>query len=582
MARLVPYENVDFLNIKSSLINHLKNQDRFKGYDFEGSNMNVLIDLLSYNTYSNMTYYNMSIGEMFLDSAQIKNSVISHAKELNYLPRSRRSSGAVVDLVVTATQNSNTFIIPKGYKFVGRCGSVNYTFITTKSYAAARTVGNNFEAKDVGIFEGRVINEIITPNETTLSNAFIDTRSIEVAVNLQAYKPQTTIFGVNELDSVFYIQPEINDKYSIQFGDNLFGRQPTATDQILVTYRVSSGSEANGVASFSCNAEAIGASTIVVKPQGISVGGADTETVQNIRKYAPKALQVQDRAVTASDYEVLLKTRFPEIESISVYGGDEADPPQFGRVIVVVDVKGRDGAAESELGLYKDYITPKSPLTIEPIFKQAEFMYGNLEVDVIYDNNDTLLSTAALEGLVRDAIANYSSTNLNKFKARLPLSDLGYNITLANDAIVSASVTAHPVIDYRPPIGTLENPTFNFNQALIRPYAFNEDAGLTNYKPSVKSTAFTIEGTLVEIQDNGNGVIQALVANTNAKSIFKRNIGTVNSDTGVIALKGITVDSYEGSAINIITNIADADIVTPKDRIFRLRQSDITVNLRSN
>ena len=161
----------DFLNIKSSLINHLKNQDRFKGYDFEGSNMNVLIDLLSYNTYSNMTYYNMSIREMFLDSAQIKNSVISHAKELNYLPRSRRSSGAVVDLVVTATQNSNTFIIPKGYKFVGRCGSVNYTFITTKSYAAARTVGNNFEAKDVGIFEGRVINEIITPNETTLSNS---------------------------------------------------------------------------------------------------------------------------------------------------------------------------------------------------------------------------------------------------------------------------------------------------------------------------------------------------------------------------------------------------------------------------
>lgn len=582
MARLVPYDNVDFLNIKASLINHLKNQDRFKGYDFEGSNMNVLVDLLSYNAYNNMLYYNMSIGEMFLDSAQVKNSVVSHAKELNYLPRSRRSSGAIVDLVITATQNSNTFIIPKGYKFIGRCGSVNYTFITTKSYAATRTTGNNFEAKDVGIFEGRVINEVLTPTQSQLSNAYIDSRSIEVTVNGEAYTPQTTIFGVNELDRVFYIQPELNDKYSIQFGDNLFGRQPQTTDKIIATYRVSSGAEANGVASFSCNAEAIGASTIVVKPQGISVGGADTESIQSIRKYAPKALQVQDRAVTASDYEILLKTRFPEIESISVYGGDEADPPQFGRVIVVVDVKGRDGAAESELGLYKDYITPKSPLTIEPIFKQAEFMYGNLDVQVTYDRNDTLFSTAALEGLIRDQISTYSATNLNKFKARLPLSDLGYNITSTNAALISTSITAHPIIDYKPPLGTLENPTFNFAQALVKPYAFNEDNGLTNYKPSVKSTAFTIEGTLVELQDDGNGTIQALVANTNARSIFKRNIGTVDYDKGVIALKGITVDSYEGNAINIIVNIEGSDIVTPKDRIFRLRQSDITVNLRPN
>lgn len=582
MARLVPYENVDFLNIKTNLINHLKNQDRFKGYDFEGSNMNVLVDLLAYNAYNNMMYYNMSIGEMFLDSAQIKNSVVSHAKELNYLPRSRRSAVATVDLVVTASQNSNSFIIPKGFKFQGRCGSITYTFITDKSYVATRSTGNSFTANGVKIYEGRVINEILSYDDTLLSNPYIDTRSITLEVNSEPFQVQNTIFGVGETDRVFYIQPEINDKYSIQFGDNAFGYQPTATDKIIVTYRVSSGEEANGVASFTCNAAGINATSIVVKPRGVSAGGAEPETIQSVRKYAPKALQVQDRAVTAYDYEVLLKTRFPEIESISVYGGDEAEPPQFGRVIIVVDVEGRDGASASELALYKDYISKKSPLTIEPLFKEAQFMYANLEVDVIFDRNDTLVSSAALEAIVRDSITTYSSNNLNKFNARLSLSDFGYDISQSNAAIVSVSVTSHPVIDYKPALGVTESPSFDFRQALVKPYAYNDTNGLTNYKPSVKSTKFTINGTLVELQDDGKGVIQAIVANTNERSIFNRNLGTVDYDKGIISLKNLTVDSFEGNAIQIITNISDIDIVTPKDRIFRLRQSDITVSLRSN
>lgn len=544
--------------------------------------MNVLIDLMAKNAYDNMMYYNMSIGEMFLDSAQVKNSVVSHAKELNYLPRSRRSSSAIVDLTITATQSANTFIIPKGYKFQGRCGNVTYTFITNKSYSATRVSGNTFKATDVAIFEGRIINELLDSQDTLLSNTFIDTRSIALKVNGVEYSVAKTIFGVGERDSVFYIQPELNNKYSIQFGDNLFGYQPTATDQIAVSYRVCSGPEANGVASFTCNAPAIGATNISVKPQGFSVGGADSESIQSIRKYAPKALQVQDRAVTAYDYEILLKTRFPEIESISVFGGDEADPPQFGRVIVVVDVKGRDGASASELALYKDYISTKTPLTIEPVFKEAEFMYGNLSVDVIYDRNDTLVSTAALEAIVRDTITSYNIDNLNKFRARFVLSDMSYAISQSNQAILSTSMTAHPLIDYKPPLGITESPTFKFNQPLIQPYAYNDSNGLTNYKPSVKSTKFTIEGTLVELQDNGLGVIQALVANTNERAIFKRDMGSVSYTDGTISLKNLKVDSFEGNSINIIVNIASSDIVTPKDRIFRLRQSDITVNLRPN
>jgi hypothetical protein len=582
MARLVPYNNLDFSNIKANLLGHLRNQEQFKGFDFEGSNMNVLVDLMAYNAYQNMIYYNMTIGEMFLDSAQVKNSVVSHAKELNYLPRSRRSAGAVVDLVITSPQTSNSFIIPKGYRFQGRCGGVSYNFITSKSYVATRTATNTFEVKDVAIFEGRIISEVLSYDDTLLSNPYIDTRSITVTVNDVPFSLATTIFGVGERDAVYYVQAELNDKYSIQFGDNIFGYQPTATDKIVATYRVCSGPEANGVASYTCNATAIGARSIIVKPQGVSVGAAESESIQSIRKYAPKALQVQDRAITTYDYEVLLKRRFPEIESISVFGGDEADPPQFGRVIVVVDVQGRDGASESELALYKDFISSKSPLTIEPVFKSADFMYGNLAVDVVYDRNDTLISTGAIEGLVRDAITTYSNNNLNKFSARLSLSDLGYNISVANQAIVSASVTAHPIIDYKPPLQVTQNPTFHFNQRLVKPYPYTDANGLLDYKPALKSTKFTIDDTLVELQDDGNGLIQAIVANTNERSIYKKSIGTVDYDNGIVSLKNLKVDNFEGNSIQIIVNIADNDIVTPKDRIFRLRQSDITVNLRPN
>ena len=196
MAKIAPYNKLDFTQIKANLLAHLQNQDQFKGFDFEGSNMNVLVDLLAYNTYSNMTYYNMTLGETFLDSAQLKNSVVSHAKELNYLPRSRRSAGALLSLRITASQAGNTFTIPRGTSFLGRCGNVSYNFITNKTYSATRegSSGNIFVANDVAVFEGRTIVEVLDYANTVLSNSFIDTRSIRLFVNGEEYRYATGIF----------------------------------------------------------------------------------------------------------------------------------------------------------------------------------------------------------------------------------------------------------------------------------------------------------------------------------------------------------------------------------------------------
>lgn len=580
MARIVPYNEVDFFETKERLLNFLKNQDRFKGYDFEGSNLSVLVDLLAYNSYNQLQYYNMSIGEMFLDSAQLRNSAVSHAKELNYLPRSRRSATALVNLIITAIQGSNSFIIPKGTSFIGRCGNISYEFTTDQTYIAERTNGNNFYVEGIKIYEGRLITEVLTTENTVISNAAVDTRSIRVFVNGKEFRYATTIFGVQPNDDVFYLQPELNGKYSIQFGEDVFGYEPTAGDELVVQYRITVGKAANGVASFITDAGALGARNINVLAQGMSVGGADIESLENIKKFAPKAFQVQERAVTSKDYEILLRQRFPEIQSISVFGGDEAEPPQYGRVIIAVDVEGRDGVSESEMELYKTYIKDKSPLTIEPVFQPAAFMYAKLNVAVKYDRNDALFSAAQLEALIRERIASFSDDTLDDFDVGLITSALQANLLQATASIDSVSITTNPIIDWSPPLQQRISPTFKFGSSFVKPYPYQPNVGIVDFKPAFESSGFTLQGTPVIMQDDGNGFVQALIANVNDRTVFKTNIGTVDYNRGIIVLKDLTVEEYVGNQIKLTVNTVDQDIFPPKDRIIRVRQEDVTVSIR--
>jgi hypothetical protein len=579
MARVAPYNKVDFFDARSRLLSFLKNQDRFKGYDFEGSNMSVLVDLLAYNTYNQLQYYNMAIGEMFLDSAQVRNSVVSHAKELNYIPRSRRSAKGIVDLQIRATQDSNTFIVPRFTRFLGRCGNITYEFLTDKAYAAARVEGNLFTVDGVELFEGRIIDEILPYDNTVISNDSIDTRSLQVFVNGVEYKLATTIFGVDPTDPVFYIQPEINDKYSVQFGQNIFGYQPTATDEIRIRYRICSGTDANGVNSYTTTANNYGASSIIAVPQGVAVGGAQIEDTESIRKFAPRAFQVQERAVTAKDYEILLRQRFPQIESISVFGGDEAEPPQFGRVIISVDVKGRDGASQTELDLFKNYIKDKTPIAIEPVFQSAKFMYAKCFVTVKYSRNDSLLSVEQIESGIREVINSYSDDSLNDFDVGLIVSALENRLTVVDQSIDSVSIQTHPVIEWAPATDIITSPQFNFGSELIKPYPYNEQNGLTDFKPSITTTVFTINGQPITAQDDGKGNLIGLIANTNEPSIYRRDLGTVDYNRGIVAFKDIKVESFEGAAIRIAASTVDADVFAPKDYIVRIRQSDVTVSI---
>ena len=587
MANISPVQNLDFFETKSALKTYLSNQDRFADYDFEGSNMNVLLDLLAYNTFYNNYYYNMAISEMFLDSAQERNSLVSHAKELNYMPRSRRSAKATVTFNITATQSGNFFVIPKDTKVNGKCGNTTFTFIADKAYTAvSNEVATNplgprvYTATGVEVYQGRLMTETLDISDTTLSNEMIDSSSLYVEVNNEEYVYKTDIFGITATDKVFYLQPEEDNKYSIQFGQDKFGKQPTAGDTITAKYRITSGPDANGVTSMTSNGIA-GAGSVNVTVTSPSAGGLLTETSESIRMFAPKALQVQERAVTKRDYEILLRSRFPNIEAISVYGGDEVEPPQFGKVIISVDVTGGEGAADFEIASFSDYLKDKTPLTIEPVFVPAKFLFIDTVVDVVFDPNITTKSASQIRSEATNAITAYSTTNLADFNKTLRQSRLAAALDSVDNSIISSSIFASPIIQFVPILNTVQNPAFSYETPLVKPYAYDVTTGLDGFTPAVRTTKLTIEGTLVTLQDDGAGKMMAVTASTATTSVFKRSIGTINYSTGAIKLSNLIVDSFEGGAVKFIANSVAKDVKAPKDRIITIRGEDITVNVTS-
>jgi hypothetical protein len=594
MADNYSFTELDFGQIKDNLKNYLKGQAQFRDYDFEGSNMNVLLDVLAANTFQNNFYRNMVFSEMFMDSAIMRENVASHAKELGYTPSSRSSATARLDITFSnVTDNPNFITIPTGTKFNAQCGNKTFIFTTARNHSVT-AIDGIYSVSDIPVYEGKVIREYYTvdnstdPQDYIINNENIDIDSIRVYVRDNANDNSTkkefvrknSIFGVEINDRVFYLEPYFDNLYKIDFGRDKFGLQPANGNVIEIEYRVTKGTEANGARNFSPVTNISGYPARVTNDY-TAINGSERESVEDIKFFAPKSIQTQERAVTKSDYEILLKQRFPSIQAISVYGGDELDPPQYGKVYISVDVLGSIGAGDSEIIAFKEYIRGKTPLTIEPVFRAAEFMFTDLSVTVYYDPNTTTKSSGDLEAIIRTAIADYSETNLNQFGITLRQSRLVNFIDNLDVSVSSSDLSTKAIIEYSPPLATISNPSFNFGNALNQPYPFDETIGFTNYTPAITSSQFSIDGVLVTMQDDGQGNILAITASSATRRVFKRNLGTVNYTTGVVKLSNFIVSSYVGDSIRILANTKNKDIKAPKERILIVRPSDISVSVLS-
>ena len=594
-----PITELDFDAIKAQLRDYLKAQAQFKDYNFEGSNLSVLLDVLSFNTFQNNFYTNMAINEMFLDSAVIKNSVVSHAKELNYIPRSRKSAKAVLKLVIRAPNETNsTITIPQYSNFSSNYLGDTFNFVTQQTYVARKNINPvtnevTFVAENVEVFEGQMLTSfqregfIVDADgvlRVYLTNDEVDTDSLVVFVDAEATEDQNvftrahTIYGVKPLDKVFYLEPYFDDRYSIYFGKNQFGLQPEEFEDVRVRYRICSGEEANGASSFS--ASFIEDATIDCQTTTPAAGGAERETLESIRYFAPKALQIQERACTTKDYEVLLQQRFPEIKAVSAYGGEDLTPPQFGKVAISVFLNDDTELISSTLSnAFISYLNEKSPLGIEPIFVQTKFIYAELDMDVTYTKTLTDKNSAQIESLVRGAVQSYASDNLEDFNSVLYRSKLAAQADKVDTAIQSTIIEATPYIEFAPVVNVTTAPSFEFGTELVKPYPFRSSAGFSNYKPAITSTPFDVDGVCVHFQDDGVGNIMTVTDDATNPEVVNPKAGTVDYKTGTINISNFIVEEYTGSAIKIKAKTKTGDVRSPQGRVFLIRDTDVFVTV---
>jgi hypothetical protein len=590
--------SLDFDTIKANLKSHLRSQAIFKDFDFEGSNMSVLIDVLAYNTSLNAFYMNMLASESFLDSSQLRSSVISHAKELNYRPRSARSSKAVITLEVEQN-NNNTLTIPKGTSFTATYNFQTYTFTTDEVKVYFTTLDEEtgtykFVTDEINIYEGFYVTETFEMDQTNeslrfvLSNPMIDTSSLIVnsvedgGSTIVNYALSDSLLGLDNQSRRYFLQACEQDKYELIFGDDIIGRRPKDGALITVQYRISSGEVPNGASLFAPDLDLTtdNSGRVTLTTVTKAVGGAVPESLSSIKFNAPRHFQTQERAITDSDYETLLKTAFPEIDAISVYGGDSVSPPQYGKVFIALSINGVDTLPVSKRDEYYSFIKPKMANPIIPVFVNPTFVYARVDTKVKYNLNITTLKPDEIRLLVAASVEAYNDDNLNDFAATLHSSRFVRAIDDAHSSIVSNETELHIYKKITPTLGVTQNIDIDFGIPLRDDIPELELAHSVNELRTVFSSPFTYGDETVVIEDDGVGNLRMMRPQSSGYT-FVKSIGTVDYLNGYLQLINFSCDRYDGQSIRIYAAPDSLDITSSNNDILRIEPSEVNIQIET-
>ncbi len=583
---------LDFDTLKNNIKTYLKTNTAFKDYNYDGSNMATLVDVLAYNTYLNSFYLNMVASEMFLDTAQLRDSVVSHAKELNYLPRSHTSSQAVVDIIITPSTSVSSVLIPKGTTFTTRVGGSTYSFATAENIVLNNTSNGAYIASNTSIYEGSYVTESFVYDESVsnqrfvLSNPTLEVASATVTViedsaeTIHTYVRAQSLFDVTPTSKIFFVQPAENGQYEIVFGDGVFGRKPKNSSVVAIEYRVSSGSVPNGASTFVNDGAIDGHTNIIVTTIASAVAGSAAESVESIRFNAPRSVATQERAVTVADYKTLLQIQFPEIQSVNVYGGEDVDPPQYGKVFISVDITDADGVPNANKDVYRNFIRTRTPLTITPEFVDPDFTYIDVNTTVKYNVNISTKQPEEIKTVVQSAINDFSDDFLDDFQATLRYSQLLKAIDAADSAIVGNETEVRAIKILAAPtlkIGQNTNYVIDFDFPLSREYYVTEDRFSTSLSHTVQSSQFTFNGKTCTIKDNA-GVLN-IVTDQGEESVVVQSIGTTDVDIGRITLINFNPSNVSGGILKFYVIPASKDISSSKNIILRVLEQDIDINV---
>lgn len=582
---------LDFDSIKTSLKTYLSEQNEFKDYDFEGSNLSVLVDILAYNTYQNAFYLNMVGNEMFLDSAKLRDSVISHAKELNYLPRSFTSSKADLRLTITPTDvNKNSIVVPKGTGFISRVDDYSFTFTTTENLVITNKVNGSFVSDTITVYEGNYLSDTYAVNYANplvfkINNKNVDISSVAVtvledngSVNLE-YSRATSLFGYDENSTVFFLQPGIGDLYEVVFGDGVVGRKPKNNAIVIIEYRTSNGELPNGAFRFINSGRIDNEANVAITTVKAAADGAVAEDLNSIKFNAPRAFTTQERAITAEDYENLLKASFPEINAVTAYGGEDANPPQYGRIFVSIDLTDVDGLPKIKEDQYKRFLRSRSTVAMEPLFITPDYTYLKVDSTVRYNINRTGLNPEDIRTYVIDSILNYASTNLNSFAKTFRYSKLVQAIDATDASVVSNETDVLLVKYLSPALNTSLNLTVDFKNPLTQEIPLLSDEHPIIDVHGITSTSFTYAGIQnCVLEDNGDGLVR-IVTPVGASHKKIVDIGTVDYDTGIVRLNNFNIQNFSGTSLKIYAEPRSRDITAIQNVILNIIEPDVNITI---
>ena len=587
MADRLRVTELDFDTIKSNLQTFLNQQSQFTDYDFEGSGLNVLLDILAYNTHYNAYYLNMVANESFLDSALLRDSVVSHAKTLGYLPHSMKAPNATINFLVSApTSTDGTLTIPSGYSFLSnQIDSKVYNFVVLEDTIVTKA-NSSYYFENLNISEGQLITYSFNHNQTsnpkqvfTLPDNDIDTTTIKVGVSpspttteIAVYNLVTDILDVTNDSQVYYLQETKNGQYQIYFGNGIVGKSLPDGSVVSVTYLVTNGTSANKANNF------VGALTLTdslnetltnftVTPVSAASGGAERETVDDIKFGSAAQFATQNRLITTKDYESYIRKNYPSIDSISVWGGEEETPRAYGKVFVSLKPKEDYYISETEKRrILTEIIAPKAIVSVETIIRDPEYLYLLVSNYVQYNKNKTTQNAEGIKNSIKNSILLYNQTFLNKFGATFVLSKLQDSIDGVDlNAILGSETILRLQKRFEPDLTISASYVINFNSVLHR-------GTLTNRMTSTEFDVFDRTGTrrtviLEEVPQSYTGVSSVQVTNRGAGFITNPTVTITGDGVGATAtativnggLDSITVTNRGSGYTRAVATLSGGD-----------------------
>ena len=565
--------DLDFDAVKSNFKTFLSQQNGFTDYNFEGSGMSVLMDLLAYNTHYQAFHANMLANEMFLDTTLLRASAVSHAKALGYLPTSMKASNALVTVTVKGVPITQTSLtMTAGSVFTTSVNDTSYQFVTIADHTATSDTGT-FQFDDIPIFEGTRVNYTYTVDSTNLEQQFlipsssVDTGTLVVRVQTSAsdtttetYKLNTDFTTLDANSKVYFLQEVEEGRFEVYFGDGVFGYKPIDGNIIILDYVVTNGALADGASAFTAASTVGGYSNVTALATASASGGGFAETVDSIKFNAPLKYASQGRAVTPDDYKSILPSVYTNIKSVSVWGGEDNDPAIYGRVYISIRPKTGTTLTSTTKNQIITSLKKYNVASITPVIVDPEILQLVLTTTVKYNSTLTTKTASDIKALAETTISTFNTNNLEKFDSVFRHSNLLLDLDASDISILSSTVAVKLKRNISVTLNASTKYTINFNNAAYHP--------TNNHSQTVvESGGFFLAGNtnLQYIDDDGAGNVRTfyLLGGT-TKTVTNAQAGTINYNTGQIVLTSFNISSVQAASGNLeVTLKPDSNDVVP-------------------